>query len=165
VNHEKREGPCTFTVTGEKAAKGGWRHWVENRFCAIQRDPSRFTTVLDAWAHRIAILTLPLLTAILSLVFAWRRPFMVFDHLVFAMHALTFVFLVLAAVQLGSKVTGLAAVGVFAIPFHAFRHLRGFYGLSRFGTALRMLLLGWLLALGGLLLILLWVGIAFALGA
>src|SRR5690606_24728091 len=64
--------------------------WLADRMAAVRAEPGRFTMLLGIWAQRIAILALPLSALFLAGLFFWRRDLVVFDHLIFSMHSLTF---------------------------------------------------------------------------
>jgi len=78
---------------GLQSPRGRWlrehiRHAVANR--------DYFTMVLFTWAHRLAILLLPILAGLLALVYVRRRQFFIYDHLIVAMQFLSFEFLIFA---------------------------------------------------------------------
>ena len=102
----------------------------------------QLAAAMGAWAHDFAFLTLPLSGLLLSMLFMFNRRFVLFDHLVFSMHSLSFLGLLFvtafglqaAAGPIGLKVLWLS-------PIHLFAHMRGVYGTSTFGTLLRMAVL------------------------
>ena len=79
---------------------------------------------------------------LLSLIFFRRREVMVFDHLVFAMHSLSFQGMLLAATELVAILPNAWSLLILlAGPPHLFVHLRGVYGTSVIGTLARMVVL------------------------
>ena len=143
----------------EKDAKA--QKWFEDRFKAVQDDPKRFVMVLEAWAHRVAVLALPVSALILTLLFVFQRRFYVYDHLIFAMHSLSFQLLLVCLLWPLSRWLG-AGVWWFLLlsPIHLFIHMRGTYQTSWWGTLLRMGVLFWLttIAFSSLVILLLYLG-------
>jgi len=116
--------------------------WTRTHLSRAVESPDRFIEAMGAWAHDFAFLMLPISALLLSLLFVFRRSFVLFDHLIFSMHSLAFQGLLLVTMML----TGAAGVSVtgwllLLSPVHLFFHLRGVYGLSKFGTLVRMSLL------------------------
>jgi hypothetical protein len=121
---------------------------------AIER-PEYFRTVLFEWAHRLAVLLLPITAGFLTLLYIYKRKFYVYDHLIVAMDYLSFVFLLDAAVFLlphDLQPWGML-VGLIWSPINLFMTLRGAYGSSIIGAALKSLLLAFLTALSFLALV------------
>jgi len=85
---------------------------------------------------------LPISALILSLMFAFRRGFVVFDHIIFSLHSLSFQGLLFVAI-LGLQAVegGQAWWLILASPVHLFAHMRGVYNTSWYGTLLRMFVL------------------------
>lgn len=136
--------------------------WITTRLAAIQKDPERFLLILEIWAHRVAVLALPVSAILLTLLFAFQRRFYVFDHLVFSMHSLTFQVLLLTAILSLTKIIGDRAWWLaFIAPVHLWAHMRGVYGTSIAGTVIRMSMLavGTAIGFGGLALLWLWLGV------
>ncbi len=135
--------------------------WVQQRIEAAGRNPDRFTAVVETWAHRLAVLLLPIGALLLSLLFVFQRRFYFYDHLIFTMHSLSFQGLLLSAGLLISTLSPLAALLALIAPVHLFAHMRGVYGSSVIGTLLRMILLfvGSLAGFGVLLGVLVWIGL------
>ncbi|NEX93664.1 DUF3667 domain-containing protein [Caulobacter sp. 17J65-9] len=122
---------------GEKTQ--AFEHWIESRVEAINKDPDRFFLILEIWAHRVAVLMLPMAALFLSVLFVFQRRFFVFDHLVFSMHSLSFQLLLLTTILLLSIPLGpIAWWLVLLAPVHLFAHMRGVYSTGLFGTIGRM---------------------------
>jgi hypothetical protein len=118
------------------AAATAWLHAHLGRAVA---HPDALASAIRDRAESFAFLMLPISALILSLIFAFRRGFVLFDHLVFSMHSLSFQGLLIITVILGNLVTGGRADLLFwAAPLHLFAHMRGVYGTRTFGTLVRM---------------------------
>jgi hypothetical protein len=117
--------------------------WLKTRIKAAANNPRQFQMILQEWAHRLAVLMLPLGAALLALLFVFQRRFYIYDHLVFTMHSLSFQGLLLSTAFLIRLIPGFNAdILFFAAPVHLFVHMRGVYRTDILGTLLRMLLLG-----------------------
>lgn len=139
----KETGFAEVKFEAPAAAKGerakAFEHWAQTRVKAIQDDPERFLLLLEIWAHRVAVLMLPMAALFLTVLFAFQRRFYVFDHLVFSMHSLSFQLLLLTAVMLLSLAVGPAAWWLALLtPIHLFMHLRGVYSTGGLSTVVRM---------------------------
>lgn len=123
-------------------------NWLKTRIQRAADQPKEYARILEGWGERFAFLMLPLTAFLLSLIFVFQRRFWLYDHLVFAMHSLSFQGLLLSAVLLSAAVLpeSLGDVGAtayaIAAPWHLFAHLRGFYGGGWILTLWRMFLLG-----------------------
>lgn len=140
----------------------GFGAWLHEQGMIARKNPELFTMVLESWAHRFAILMLPISALLLSILFVFQRRFYVFDHLIFSMHSLSFQGLVLSAMFLLGQLTSISGLLLLASPVHLFVHMRATYGTSVLGTLLRMTLLfiGSMIAVLFLFVGLLWVGLA-----
>ena len=119
--------------------------WLRERLARAIESPEYFKLVVFTWAHRLAVLLLPIFAGQLALLYAWRRQFYIYDHLVVSMQFLSFVFLVSAAAWLPPQ--PIRGVLVFAAilwtPVNLFQLLRGAYGSGWVGAGVRTGLL-WL---------------------
>ena len=118
--------------------------WFGPRLAYISTHQREFATAMESWAHRIAIVFLPIATLLLGLLFVFQRRFFIFDHAIFSMHSLSFqglLFTVVTLLKLAAPLGGLAGLLTVAAPVHLFFHLRGFYGTSVIGALVRMALL------------------------
>jgi hypothetical protein len=118
--------------------------WLNPRVEYSSTHPREFAAAMESWAHRAAIIFLPISTLLLALLFMFRRRFFLFDHAIFSMHSLSFMGLLATAITLLGLVpgiSGLAGLLVLIAPIHLFAHMRGVYDTSRAGTLARMLLL------------------------
>lgn len=132
-------GDVKLDATADSAKAKAVEHWIQTRVKAIQDDPERFLLVLEIWAHRVAVLMLPMAALFLTILFAFQRRFYVFDHLVFSMHSLSFQLLLLTTVMLLSAAIGPAAWWLALLtPVHLFMHMRGVYSTGVLSTLVRM---------------------------
>lgn len=116
--------------------------WADQRSRKAMANREQFWMVLETWAHRLAILMLPMGALILTALFAFQKRFFVFDHLVFTMHSLSFQGVLMSTVSLLTlAVGGYAGWLYLAAPVHLFVHMRKVYGTGVPGTLLRMALL------------------------
>ncbi len=115
--------------------------WVKERLRHAIDNPDSFFFAMESWGHRFAILMLPIAALMLSVLFAFRKGVYLFDHVIFAMHSLSFVGILLTTLFL----VAIAWSGVWwllwALPVHLFVHMRGTYRTSVVGTLARMSLL------------------------
>ncbi|MHB8287570.1 MAG: DUF3667 domain-containing protein, partial [Caulobacteraceae bacterium] len=72
--------------------------WLNTRIPRAVQNPEFFEMVVFEWAHRLAVLMLPILAGLLTLLYLRKRQFYVYDHLVVGMQYLAFCFLVWAIV-------------------------------------------------------------------
>lgn len=139
----------------------GFKEWIDTRQAAIKDDPERFALILEIWAHRVAILALPVSALMLTLLFAFNRRFYVFDHVIFSMHSLSFQLLLLIVIMALSVLTPLAWWLLWLAPVHLFLHMKGAYQRSVIGTLARMFVLFTLTTVTFSLLALLWLYLGF----
>lgn len=121
------------------------RSWIRGRLQRALTNPEYFELLVFTWAHRLAILLLPIFAIELMLLYAWRRQFYAYDHLMVSMHFLAFVFLVTGLAWLApGPLRGAAIFGAAVwVPVNLFGLLRGAYG-SGFAGALTRTIGLWL---------------------
>ena len=102
-----------------------------------------FRSIMFEWAHRLAILMLPIFAAFLTLCYFYKRKFYVYDHLIVAMHFLSFVFLIWALAYGLPSFLGAIMMLVATIwtPINLFMTLRGAYGSSVVGAGVKTFVL------------------------
>jgi hypothetical protein len=116
--------------------------WTRTHLGRAATHPDRLVAAMGDWAHDFAFLTLPISALILAMIFMFRRGFMVFDHLIFSMHSLSFQGLLFVTGAIAQWAIGNAAWFLLAAsPVHLYSHMRGVYGTGRFGTLVRMAVL------------------------
>ena len=124
------------------AEQSAFGQWADQRSRKAMANREQFWMVLETWAHRLAILMLPMGALILTGLFAFQKRFFVFDHLVFTMHSLSFQGVLMStATLLSMPMGGYAGWLYLAAPVHLFVHMRKVYGTGVPGTLLRMALL------------------------
>lgn len=138
--------------------------WLREHLTRAVANPEYYLSVVFEWAHRLAFLLLPIFAALLSLLYVYRRKFFVYDHLLVAMQYLSFCFLLWAGIWLlpGPAQSTAWTVGLVWTPANLFLTLRGAYGSSLIGAALKALIL-WLSTLMAFLLLIIGL-LALALG-
>lgn len=131
---EEAIGAATLDPSGIAA-------WVKAQAIRATHNPEPFVAALEHWAHRFAILMLPVAAALLGLLFLGRAGVYLFDHMIFAMHSLSFQGLLLSIAFLIGPIVGGGEWLLLASPVHLFVHMRGTYGTGVAGTLVRMALL------------------------
>ena len=129
------------------AARGRHRSsfgiWLSEHLKRAKANQEYYKLVAFTWAHRLAILLLPILAGFLSLTYARQKKFFVYDHLIVAMQYLSFVFLIYAVAWAFPDpirtVTVLAAT--LATPVSLYATLRGAYGTGVIMAGVRTLIL------------------------
>ena len=95
------------------------------------------------WMHRLAVLLLPILAALLTLVYVYKKRFYVYAHLVVSMQYLSFCFLLWGLEwAMPDPVQGwLFWPALLWTPFNLYLILRSAYGSSRLGAGVKALAL------------------------
>lgn len=144
-------------ANGQVLAKTAVHHEQDSRFNAWLKEHLKraganrefYITLVFEWGHRLAVVMLPILAGLLTLLYIYKRKFFVYDHLVVAMQYLSFCFLLWAAV--GASPAWLAGLlfipAALWTPFNLFMILRGAYGSSVIGAGLKALFL-WISTMG-----------------
>jgi hypothetical protein len=126
----------------EKAgAKDSAKHWFKEGVAKAVENPEYYLLVMFGWAHRLAVLLLPIIGLSLALVYVNKRQYYIYDHLLVATNLLSFSFLTWAIVFVAPAAIAaplLLAVLVWT-PINLFQTLRGGYGSSIVGAALKTL--------------------------
>ena len=117
--------------------------WLRERIHRAVANQEYYTMVLFTWAHRLAILLLPILAGLLALVYVRRRQFYGYDHLIVAMQFLSFEFLIFAlAWVIPDPARGWALLIATAwTPVNLYMTLRGAYGSGVITAGLKTLFL------------------------
>jgi hypothetical protein len=117
--------------------------WLKPRLSKAIENKDYYFMVLSTWAHRLAFLLLPILAALLALVYVRRRQYFIYDHLIVSMQFLSFVFLISAiAWILPEPVRGWAILAATLwVPINLYQTLRGAYGSRRWTAALKTVFL------------------------
>ncbi len=117
--------------------------WLTGHLKRAIQNQEYYKLVLFTWAHRLAVLLLPILAVLLAFVYVGARRFYIYDHLIVAMQFLSFVFLVfaLAWIMPGPARGGALLVATAWTPINLYMTLRGGYGSGRFAAAFKALFL------------------------
>jgi hypothetical protein len=119
--------------------------WLKPRLLRAVANREFYLMLVFQWGHRLAILMLPILAGLLTALYAYKRQFYVYDHLVVSMQFLSFSFLLWGAIAaLPAWLAGwLFTPALIWTPVNLFMTLRGAYGSSVLGAAGKALFL-WL---------------------
>ena len=125
------------------ARRSPFARWLREHISRASANREYYLMLVFEWAHRLAVLTLPILAGLLTLCYFYKRQFYVYDHLVVAMQYLSFCFLVWAPVWLFPKAVSdwLFLIVLAWTPFNLYQILRSAYGSRRVGAAAKALLL------------------------
>ena len=129
----RAKGGLNFTDS-----KGASSVFWNTRAKKALENPEAFLMVLEQWGHRFAILLLPIAALMLSALFPFRKDTFVFDHLIFAMHSLSFQGLLLSICFVAGIWFDWTWYLLWLAPVHLFVHMRGAYRTGILGTLLRM---------------------------
>lgn len=112
--------------------------WKEGLAKAVA-NPDYFLIVMFGWAHRLAVLLLPITGLSLALVYVNRRQYFIYDHLLVATNLLSFSFLVYALCMVLPMSAWPFAFGIAGLwgPINLFQTMRGGYGSGIFGALLK----------------------------
>jgi len=134
-------------ATGAKAVEGGHAKgdsaidpaWFQAQIAKALENPEYYFTVMFGWAHRLAVLLLPILGLSLTLVYVNRRQFYVYDHLLVATNLLSFAFLTnaLGLVLPWSVGKYWFLLLMFWTPVNLYQTLRGGYGSTVIGAVFK----------------------------
>jgi hypothetical protein len=115
--------------------------WLKTAIRKATANPDYYLDVLFTWAHRAAILLLPIVGLSLVLVYRDKRQYFIYDHLLVAMNLLSFAFLTNAitfVLPLRLMLWWMALVAIWT-PINLFQTLRGGYGSTVVGAVLKTL--------------------------
>lgn len=117
--------------------------WMTEHVGRATQNREYFSMLAFQWAHRLAALMLPILAALLTLMYVYKRQFYIYDHLVVSMQYLAFCFLVWGVVLvLPQPVKGIVFLpAIVWTPFNLYLILRTAYGSRRIGAAAKALVL------------------------
>ena len=130
---------------GHDSAKAATKHWFKDGLAKAVSNPDYYLLVTFGWAHRLAVLLLPIIGLGLALAYVNKRQYFIYDHLLVATNLLSFAFLTNA---IGMVLPHAAQGPYFAFlaiwtPINLFQTLRGGYGSSIFGAVVKTLVV-WL---------------------
>lgn len=117
--------------------------WFSEKLKKALGNTDYFLTLVFSWAHRLAILLLPVMASILGFLYFYKRQFMFYDHIIISMNYLSFIFICLSiylfsALILPVSVSSITnfAWGIF-IPFNLILTLRGAYASGMVGAVVK----------------------------
>lgn len=120
--------------------------WLKERIAKAIENPDYYTLVLFGWAHRLAVLLLPIIGLSLALVYMNKRQYFIYDHLLVATNLLSFAFLTNALLFVLPAALAGPFLVILAIwtPINLFQTLRGGYGSSIVGAIFKTLIVWWI---------------------
>lgn len=138
----KTNGETTHEAQGAHDAKKGSKWFPQDGLAKAVANPNYYILVMFGWAHRLAVLLLPIVGLSLALVYTNKRQYYIYDHLIVATNLLSFSFLTWAlALVLPHSVMGAAvAIAMLWAPINLFQTLRGGYDSSIIGAFLKTLI-------------------------
>lgn len=131
------------TQLAQQSSASAFSLWLRDHIGRAVQNRDYYFVLVFEWAHRLAVLMLPILAGLLTLCYVYKRQFYVYDHLVVAMQYLSFCFLVWAPVWVAPKWLSYALLPVAAVwtPFNLYLILRTAYGSGRVGAAMKAFVL------------------------
>ncbi len=135
------EAVDAFDASSDKHSKIG--AWMIQRVRKATANKEYFTAVVFGWAHRLAVLLLPITAGFLTLLYCYKRRFFVYDHLVVSMHFLSFLFIIWGVAYLTPRFArDWVVLAAFVwTPVNLFQTLRGAYGSGVIGAGVKTLVL------------------------
>ncbi len=128
-------------------AKEATKGWFKENLAKAIENPDYYMVVMFGWAHRLAVLLLPIIGFSLALVYVNKRRFFIYDHLLVATNLLSFSFLTNALGLVLPHALQPTYFGVLAIwtPINLFQTLRGGYGSGIIGAILKTMIV-WMIS-------------------
>ena len=119
------------------------RRHVAERLIAVLNDPAAWMDKAADWVPRIMFVMVPVYALLLALVYAWRRGFYLYDHIVVSLHFHSALFLAATlSVWLGPVTGGYSGLGLLAYSnVYLYRLHRAVYRRGPMSSVLRTLLL------------------------
>jgi Protein of unknown function (DUF3667) len=115
------------------------------RIKEVNENPQLLLYKLKTNGYKFSWALIPLSIPFMWLLFFWRRDIHLYDHAVFVTYSITFLMLFLILLSIAASIGVPGAIWGTALavvpPIHLYKHLRGTYGLSRFGTVVRLFVL------------------------
>ncbi len=85
-------GAVSIKIDKSDKTPGVLSRWFIPRVQYAATHQREFKMAIEEWLHRVAILLLPVVALLMTALFAFQRRFYVYDHVIFSMHALSFLF-------------------------------------------------------------------------
>ncbi len=126
---------------GDHSGNHGLTQRFKEGLAKAVANPEYYVVVMFGWAHRLAVLLLPIIGLSLALVYVNRRQFYIYDHLLVATNLLSFSFLTnaIGMVLPTPLVAPWLAIITFWTPINLFQTLRGGYGSTVVGAIFKTL--------------------------
>ncbi|WP_419809322.1 DUF3667 domain-containing protein [Sphingomonas sp.] len=119
--------------------------WLDEGLQRARQNPGLVVYKVQSAAYKFSWVLIFLSTPLLALLFLWRRRYGMYDHATFVTYSISFMSLLVIALELAAAAGVSEVVLVLAIVFvpliHMFAQLRGAYGLSVFSALWRTVLL------------------------
>jgi hypothetical protein len=125
------------------AAEKSVGDWLGKAWKKAKADPALLLYKLQTNAYKLSWLLIPLSLPFMWLMFPFNRRFRMYDHTVFVTYSISFMTMLVAVASIGAWLewAPLVIAPMLYVPLHLYWHLRGTYGLSRFGAFWRLLVL------------------------
>lgn len=118
---------------------------IENAVKHAGDNPALVAYKLKTAGYKYSWALIPLSVPFMWLLFFWRRNIHAYDHAIFITYSISFMMLFVVLLSVASKLGISAAIWGTALavipPLHLYKQLRYAYGLSRFGTWVRLFML------------------------
>jgi hypothetical protein len=139
VNISVSPGHADGPAAGHASVKEESKYWPKEGLAKAVSNPDYFLLVMFGWAHRLAVLLLPIIGLSLALVYVNRRQYFIYDHLLVATNLLSFSFLTNALCMVLPMSAWPTAFGILSLwtPINLFQTLRGGYGSGWFGALIK----------------------------
>jgi hypothetical protein len=119
------------------------RRYLGERFAQVSEDPGGWAEAASAWVPRIMFVMVPVYALLLSLTYAWRRRFFLFDHLIVSLHFHSALFIAMSVGLLVGGAWAFMALLVYS-NVYLYRLHRVVYARGRFASVMRTLTLDFL---------------------
>jgi len=137
----QKEMKADIDLGGPSKGRGvAW--WPKEGLAKAVANPEYYLVVMFGWAHRLAVLLLPIIGLSLALVYVNRRQFYIYDHLLVATNLLSFSFLTnaIGMVLPAPLIAPWFVILAFWTPINLFQTLRGGYGSTVVGAIFKTLI-------------------------
>ena len=114
------------------------------RIANVMDEPEQLAEQTQRWIPRMMFVLLPVYACLLTLLYAWRRQFLFFDHLIVSLHFHSAMFFAMAIGALLAPIVGFGWVLLGLLVYsnvYLYRLNRVVYGRGKFGSVLRTLTL------------------------
>ncbi len=139
VREKLKEKFAEHPLTAKDQAKDEAKGWFKDGLAKAVANPDYFLLVMFGWAHRLAVLLLPIIGLSLALVYVNKRRYFIYDHLLVATNLLSFSFLTNALCMVLPMSAWATTFGLLSLwtPINLFQTLRGGYDSSIFGALIK----------------------------